>query len=136
MRIAALFLVRLLLGLIFFWQGFGKVFVWKITGIYERAFAGLEETFLPDWLLWAMAYYTSFVELICGTLVVLGLWRKQAYLLLASVLIIVAFGHGAESYIWDIRFVLQRAVFLILLMLLPMEWDRWSLDEYLRRYRR
>jgi putative oxidoreductase len=132
MRTAALFFMRLLLGLIFFWQGFGKVFSWKISGVYENFFSPYESTILPEWFLWLTAYYTSFAELICGVLLILGLWRKPAYLLLGTVLIIVAFGHGMQDYIWDAKYVMHRALILIPLMLLPSEWDRWSLDQFIK----
>ncbi len=133
MRSASLFLMRWLVGLIFFWQGFGKVFEWTVDGVYENYFKSYEATFLPEWLIWTSAYYTSYVELICGFVLLIGLKRKSAYLLLSSVLIIVSFGHGLDSYIWDSTYVIHRALFLIPLMLLPGEWDRWSLDAYLMR---
>lgn len=135
MRHASLFLLRWLLGLIFFWQGFGKVFSWKLDGVYENFFKSFDATILPEWLLWTTAYFTSFTELICGILLLLGIWRKPAYLLLGFVLIIIAFGHGLESYIWDAKYVMQRAFLLIPLMLIPLEWDQWTLDEFIKNRR-
>ena len=128
MRSAGMATLRVLLGLIFFWQGFAKVFKWGMDQLWEQSFSNFSTTFIPDWLSTTTMYYTSYAELLCGVALVLGLFRKNAYLILASVLLLVAFGHGVESGIWSLNHVIFRAALLIPLMLLPMQWDRWALD--------
>lgn len=123
--------MRILLGLIFFWQGHAKVFSWGMDRLWEQTFSAFSTTFLPDWLLRTTMYYTSYAELICGACLVLGLARKNAYLVLCSVLIIVAFGHGLQEGIWNLHHVIFRATLLVPLILLPMHWDRWALDRFL-----
>ncbi|MEM6376658.1 MAG: DoxX family membrane protein [Bacteroidota bacterium] len=130
-RAVGLFFIRVLLGIIFFMQGFGKVFTWGIEGVYASAFKSYEATFLPKWLIYSTAYYTSFVELIGGALLLLGLFRKWAYFALGSVLLIVSFGHGLASPIWSLDDVFPRAILLAALLLLPTAWDSWSLDHRL-----
>lgn len=120
-----MFLLRVLLGLIFFLQGFGKVFSWGVGNVYANAFSPYEVTFLPKVLLKITAYYTSYVELIFGLLIIIGLFRRWSYLALGSVLVIVTFGHGVKDPIWDLHHVLFRAALLVPLMLLPQAWDRW-----------
>ena len=132
MRSAGMLTLRLLLGSIFFFQGFGKVFKWGMQNLYQMAFAPYEETWLPEFLLWITAYYTSFAELICGALLLMGLYRKSAYLILGSVLVVVAIGHGIKDPIWDLNHVVFRAALLIPLMLLPTQWDKWSLEARIR----
>ena len=132
-RSIALFIIRVLLGLIFFMQGFGKVFTWGISNVYNNAFAVYEESFLPVFLLKFVVYYTSYIELIGGVLLILGLVRDTVLYALASVLLIVAFGHGLLEPIWDLQQVFFRAVLLVSLLLLPIEWDTWSLDRQLGR---
>ena len=127
-RAAGLFFIRTLLGLIFFMQGFGKVFTWGVTGVYQNAFGGFEETWIPLFLLKVTAYFTSYAELIGGLFLILGLFRQWFYFLFAAVLLIVSYGHGLESPIWDLHHVFFRSVLLAALFLLPMEWDRWCLD--------
>lgn len=119
---------RLLLGIIFLMQGFGKVFTWGVSNLYENGFKGYEATFLPVFILKFTAYFTSYGELIGGLLLVLGLFRKQAYLMLAAILLIVSFGHGLQSPIWDLQHVFVRAVFLVFLMMTPLNKDVFSLD--------
>ena len=132
-RSFALFFLRTLLGLLFFMQGFGKVFKYGVEGVYQSAFQSFEAGILPKWLLWSTAYFTSYVELIAGLLLILGLFRKEALYLLALVLLIVSFGHGLQQPIWDLSHVMPRSILLVSLLLLPSNWDYWHLDRILRK---
>lgn len=95
-------------------------------------FKDFEKTFLPKWLIWVTAYYTSYIELVGGILLITGLFKKWALYLLAIDLLVVSFGHGLLEPIWDLQHVIPRAVLLIALFLLPQEWDKWSLDNLVR----
>jgi uncharacterized membrane protein YphA (DoxX/SURF4 family) len=129
--IAALTL-RLILGFIFLMQGFGKVFTWGVENVYQMDFFyPTYKSLLPEWLIHATAYYTSYVELIGGMLIVIGLKRDYALYSLASVLVIVTFGHGLSEPIWDLSHVMPRTILLVVLLILPKDWDRFSLDVYL-----
>ncbi|MBX2873670.1 MAG: DoxX family membrane protein [Saprospiraceae bacterium] len=127
-RAIGIFLLRTLLGLIFLMQGYGKVFTWGISNVYENVFSSYEETWLPGFLLQFTAYFTSYMELIGGLLLVLGLFRHWAYIGLGAVLLLVSYGHGLSSPIWDLQHVFVRAVFLIGLLLVPNDWDQLHLD--------
>lgn len=129
----AILTIRLLLGFIFLMQGFGKVFKFGVSNVYNNFFKSSYDGILPDILLQATAYYTSFVELIGGLLLVIGLKRDWALYALASVLVIVTFGHGLTEPIWDLSHVMYRAMLLVSLLLLPKEWDRFSIDHLLRK---
>jgi uncharacterized membrane protein YphA (DoxX/SURF4 family) len=135
-KIIAVLTTRLLLGFIFLMQGYGKVFTWGIEKLYNMEF--FHETYknlLPDFITRATAYYTSYIELIGGFLLVLGFKRDYALYALASVLIIVTFGHGLAEPIWDLSHVMYRAVLLIALLIIPKEWDKISLDIYIQKLR-
>lgn len=127
-RAAGLLFTRLLLGIIFTLQGYGKIFKFTVPKVYGMFFKDFEATFLPKWLIWTTAYYTSWVELICGMLLIFGLFRKCALYLLGIDLLVVSFGHGLLEPIWDLQHVIPRAVLLIALLLLPREWDLWCAD--------
>ena len=127
-RAAGMLFTRALLGVIFLMQGFGKVFTFTVPVVYEKFFKDFETTFLPKWLIWATAYYTSYIELIGGLLLVIGLFRKYVLYLLALDLLVVSFGHGLLEPIWDLSHVIPRAMLLLALFFLPRAWDRWNLD--------
>jgi len=119
---------RALLGIIFVMQGYGKIFIYTVPKVYAMFFKDFEKTFLPKWLIWSTAYYTSYVELICGFLLIIGLFRKYALYLLGADLLIVSFGHGLLEPIWDLQHVIPRAILLITILLVPAQWDRWNAD--------
>lgn len=130
-RTIGVFTMRLLLGIIFMMQGYGKVFTWGLDGVYG-GFASYEEK-LPTFLVKFAAYYTTFAELICGLLLVIGLFRNYALYALGVVLLIVSFGHGLSAPIWDLSHVFPRAVLLVALLLIPQEWDKWHVDGLIKR---
>ena len=131
-RPAGVLFVRALLGIIFFMQGFGKVFTFTVPKVYDMFFKEFRTTFLPDWLIWATAYYTSYVEMICGFFLLIGLFRKYCLYFLAIDLLVVSFGHGLLEPIWDLSHVMPRTILLTTLFLLPQEWDRWNADRFFR----
>lgn len=114
-------------------QGFGKVFKFGMDRVYGGFFKGTYSELLPDFLLKITAYYTSYVELIAGFLLILGLFRNYALYALASVLVIVSFGHGLVEPIWDLSHVMYRTILLVALLLLPEQWDVFTMDELRQR---
>lgn len=128
--VAAVF-ARALLGIIFMVQGYGKIFALTVPKVYHLFFAAFEKTFLPKWLIWGTAYYTSYVEIICGFLLIIGLFRKYALYLLCIDLLVVSFGHGLLEPIWDLQHVVPRAILLLAILLIPQQWDKWNADRFL-----
>lgn len=133
MQAAGLFFIRVLLGIIFLMQGFGKIFTIGVDHVYELFFKNFESTFLPEWIIVSAAYYTSYIEMIGGFLLIVGLFRKYTLYLLAVDLLIVSFGHGLMEPIWDLSHVIPRALLLATLFLLPVAWDKWNLDSLINK---
>lgn len=134
-KVVSVLTLRLLLGFIFLMQGFGKIFTWGIDNVYHADF--FYERFkdlLPEFVLYATVYYTSYVELIGGFLLVIGLKTDYALYALASVLVIVTFGHGLAEPIWDLSHVMYRTILLVTLLILPKEWDKFSVDQLVKNY--
>src|SRR5450432_1206678 len=100
MQTPGMFFIRTLLGIIFFMQGYGKIFAMGVSKVYTMFFKDFENTFLPKWMIVSTAYYTSYVELLGGFLLIIGLFRKQAMFLLAIDLLVVSVGHGLMEPIW------------------------------------
>lgn len=135
-RSIGVLLIRWILGLIFLMQGFGKVFNWGVENIYSSDFfLGTYKDILPELLLKITAYYTSYIELIGGLLLLLGLKINYSLYALASVLIIVTFGHGLVEPVWDLSHVMYRTILLASLLLLPKDWDTFSIDNFLTKRR-
>ena len=82
-RNAGVLFIRTLLGIIFFMQGYGKIFTMGIHKVYENFFKDFENTAIPRWLIVSTVYYTSYIEWIGGFLLIAGLLRKYAMCLLA-----------------------------------------------------
>lgn len=129
----AVLIMRLLLGFIFFFQGFGKVFKFGLENVYKNFFLNSYSDLLPDFLLLITAYYTSLIELIAGLLLIIGLKTNYALYALASVLVIVTIGHGLKEPIWDLSHVMYRTALLIPLLLLPKNLDIYSIDNLISR---
>lgn len=127
----AILTIRLLLGFIFFFQGFGKVFKFGLDTVYTNFFKSGYSDMLPDFLLLFTAYYTSLIELIGGLLLIIGFKRDIALYFLASVLVIVTFGHGLKEPIWDLSHVMYRTILLVSLLLLPKNLDHFSIDGFI-----
>ncbi len=124
----AILTARLLLGFIFLMQGFGKVFKIGVGNVYNSFFKETYQDILPEFITIGTAYYTSFIELIAGLMLVIGYKKNIAYILLASVLVIVTFGHGLAEPIWDLSHVMYRGILLIFLLMMPATLDKFSLD--------
>jgi uncharacterized membrane protein YphA (DoxX/SURF4 family) len=127
----AVLTIRLILGFIFFFQGFGKVFKFGLDNVYKNFFQSSYSELLPDFLLLFSAYYTSLIELIGGFLLIIGFKRDLTLYFLASVLVIVTFGHGLKEPIWDLSHVMFRTILLVSLLLLPKSYDLFSIDGFI-----
>lgn len=136
-RAIGMLIVRLLLGCIFFFQGYGKIFTWGVDQFMRMDFFYKPyKEILPDFIIFGTAYYTSYVECICGLLLILGYKRNLALYLLGSVLVIVSIGHGIAEPIWDLSHVMFRALLLTSLLLLPESWDIYRLEQWITSQRK
>ena len=132
---AALF-ARLVLGLIFFMAGIGKVFQLGPIEHARKYFLPFADTFLPVWSLWFVGFVVPFVELIAGGLLILGLRIREALIALGAVLVIVTFGHLLRDPLFNFSgHVIPRLALLLFLLWCPRELDRYSLDYCLNRRR-
>jgi uncharacterized membrane protein YphA (DoxX/SURF4 family) len=130
----ALFLARAVLGLIFLMAGIYKVFSLGPVGHVRRFFLPYQDTFLPTWSLWAVGLVIPFIELGAGALVFVGWLRTEAYLALGAVLVVVTFGHLLRDPLYAFHeHVIPRLALLLLLLLMPPQADRFSIDELLHR---
>ena len=132
-RAWAILFARGVLGLIFFMAGFWKVFTLTPAAHAHRWFVDpYADTFLPAWSLWATGLAIPFVELLGGALMLLG-WRvRDAGVVLGAVLLVVTFGHLLKEPLYEFHtHVIPRLALLVFVLMIPPEFDRFSLDAIL-----
>jgi uncharacterized membrane protein YphA (DoxX/SURF4 family) len=74
------------------------------------------------------AYYTSVVELIGGVFLVFGIFTNYALYALGLDLLLVCFAFSFIEPMWDMKHVFPRFILVILLLILPLENHKLSLD--------
>jgi|SRR3990172_9064302 len=125
---AVVFIARMFLGLLFFFQGYDAVFRIKISGVIEAIKFPLVAKGVPKFIIISGAYFTSYVELICGFLLIIGFIKYYALYLLGIDLLFAAFAFGIIKPMWDMQFVFPRLLLLIFLLLFPAYSDVLSVD--------
>ena len=128
---AAVFILRVFLGILFFAQGYDKVFKIKIKGVYETFEVPMRPKNIPHFLLRLSAYLTSYSELIGGVSLILGLFKYFTLYLLGFDILLVTIAMSMLNPMWDMQYVFPRLLVLIALLLIPASWDVFSIDYFL-----
>jgi len=127
--IAALFM-RLVLGILFFFQGYDKIFGLGLKKTENGIEDELHFTKLPISLVKTITVISSFIELVGGILLIVGFLIYPALIFLGIDLLVVVLAMSLREPLWDMRFVGPRLILLLALMLLPSACDRISLDYF------
>jgi putative oxidoreductase len=127
-EVAAATIARLVLGCLFFFQGYDAIFNVKIKNVISAFESGFANKGIPKVLTTIASWFTSYTELICGGLVILGLFEYCALYLLGINLIIAAIGFGINTPMWDTKHVLVRLALVLFLLSVPQSWNMLSLD--------
>lgn len=125
----ALLMVRTVLGILFFAQAYEKVVTMGMKSFIATLRDSEGTSRLPKGFVTFSAYLSSYIELIGGALLILGVLLPYAYPLLALNLVMVALGLSFLRPIWQLEHFFPRMAMLVLLMLLPAEWDLYRLSE-------
>ncbi|MFL5754093.1 MAG: DoxX family membrane protein, partial [Bacteroidia bacterium] len=125
---AGVFAARIFLGLLFLFQGYDAVFNIGMPRVVETYRNGFEGKHVPGFLVLCASWFTSLTELICGALLLFGLFEYCALYLLSLNLIIAAIGFGITGPMWDSKHVFPRLVLILVLLFVPEHWNLWSLD--------
>jgi putative oxidoreductase len=83
---------------------------------------------IPYPMVVTISYFTSIVEFIGGIALILGLFSNYALYLLGIDLLLVCFAFSIVNPMWDTRHVFPRFILVILLLLLPIEYCKISID--------
>lgn len=127
------FILRVILGILFFFQGYDRVFKLKISGVIEFFSQQLGSIKVPQFVLVLTAWFTSCAELLCGALLILGLFKTYALYLLGLDLIIVSAAFSLIKPMWDMQQLFPRLILLAILLYLPAKWDVLSVDHFIWR---
>jgi putative oxidoreductase len=130
-EIFAATIARIFLGFLFFFQGYDAVFKIKIAGVIDAIREPMKQKGVPDFFITGGAYFTSYVQLIGGLLLIIGLLKYAALYFLGIDLLIAAIGFGITQPLWDMRFVFPRFLLLLFLLIIPQSWNVFGLDYFL-----
>lgn len=126
-QVIAVFIARVFLGCLFFFQGFDAVFKIKIRNIPHTYNSTFPNNNMPKFLIIFGSWFTSCSALISGALLILGLFEYCALYVLGLNLIITSIGFGINTAMWDTRFVFPRLMLVVFLLLVPEEVNTFSL---------
>lgn len=124
----AVFIARIFLGLLFFFQGLDAVFNVKLKGVIETIEQPLASRGVPRLFIIFGAYYTSYIQLIAGFCLIIGFAKYYALYLLGIDLIMASIAFGIVKPMWDMQYAFPRLMLLLLFLIAPSEWDVISVD--------
>lgn len=127
-EIVAVLIARVFLGCLFFFQGYDAVFNVKLKNVIATFESGFANKGIPKSLTVLASWFTCYTELICGLLLIGGLFEYCALYLLGLNLIIAAIGFGITTPMWDTKYVLPRLLLILFLLFVPQTWNILSLD--------
>lgn len=131
-EVAAVFIARIFLGCLFFFQGYDAVLNVKVKNVIETYRQTFTTKGIPSSVLVLASWFTSCTELIGGLLLIFGLFKYVILYLLGANLIIASIGFGINTPMWDTRYVLPRLILLLLLLVVPQGWDVLSIDHLIK----
>ncbi len=110
----ASFFIRISLALFVGMIGYQKVFIISPYNHAKQFFIdGFKDHWIPEWLLWTLGYSIPFVELLCGLMLLIGLFVRFNAIVIGLLLLIVAYGHLLQDAFynpvshWLPRFILM-----------------------------
>jgi len=125
--------LRVILGVMFFLQGYDKIFKLGMQKVIESYEHELGHVKIPNFIIVPSAFYTSFVEFIGGLMLILGLYSKYALFAIGIDLMMVVFVFSLMQPLWDMKFVFPRLIIWCAVMVIPSNYDVFSMDYLLFR---
>ena len=130
----AVLTARLLLGFLFFFQGYDAMFRVGVKNVVNAYSASFSAKGIPPWMTRAGSWYTAASELTGGLMLLLGLGHYIALLLLAINIVVASIAFGINRPMWDTKFVLPRLLLLLFLLMVPPSLHMLALDNLLWQY--
>lgn len=125
----AYLVLRLALGVNIFMHGAGRLF-----GSYSKFVDGIKiqfaSTILPSWSVTALGYAIPIMETLIGVLLIIGLATRYASVVGSLLMIVLIFGMSLLQK-WEIVGIEMNYVFFYFLLLVLIEFNYFSVDEWL-----
>ena len=129
-------LMRLCLGVLFFFAGFGKFMApGGFTAMAQKIQEGFAGTWLPGILVAPYAHVLPFVEIAVGTALLLGLCTRWAFFLSGVLLVSLAFGMMVQQQHAVVANNFNYVLFAVAGIWLSARDNPLSVDQCLKRLR-
>ncbi len=125
-------LIRVFAGILFFFQGYDKLFRIKMPGVIDVFSADAKHYHIPRPLTTLVAYYTSLAEFAGGFFLLVGFFTTYTLYALGFDLVLVGFAFSYMTPVWDMKHVFPRLALLTVLLLMPEHYQHFSLDHLIR----
>jgi len=122
------FMIRVILGALLFFQSYEILVRIGINETCRTVLEGTRERKIPDWFSKISVYFSTYIQLIGGLLLILGLFTPIVMIIIGINLMMVTIGFGFLKGIWDMQHVFPRLILLIILFFINLESDVLSLD--------
>lgn len=129
-RSVALLLIRVITGILFFFQAYDKIFKMGTKNVADTFRYSLSSRFINENVFNIGVKISSYIELIGGIVLVLGLFRNYALYILGADLIFVALFFSMMRPMWDMQYYFPRLVLIVVILLCPPEWDRFTIMRF------
>jgi uncharacterized membrane protein YphA (DoxX/SURF4 family) len=124
-------LLRILAGILFFFQGYDKLFRIKLPVVADTIASDPDNRSVPRSMLNVLVYFTSVAELIGGIMLLGGVLTTYALYLLGVDLLLVSLAFTYMRPMWNMKYVFPRFVLVVTLLLIPEAWHYYTLDRLL-----
>ena len=128
--IVAVFIARIFLGFLFFFQGYETIVRVGVKNFTESFHSPLAEKGIPKAFTLTGIWIISFVQFIGGIFLIIGFVKYYVLYLLGIDLILALIAYGFIKPRWNIQIAFPRLAILIFLLMVPSEWDVLSVDYF------
>ncbi|MBK5285331.1 MAG: hypothetical protein JJE25_07990 [Bacteroidia bacterium] len=125
---SATLLVRLLVGILFLFQGYDKIFRIGINNVADAANTPFIEKFFGRFVFRTSIQISSWLELLAGAILVAGFHRDEALILLSANMLVAGLVFTLIKPMWDMQYFFPRLILLVFLMIIPGSWDTFRID--------
>src|ERR1043165_8961418 len=124
----AMLVIRIVAGILFFMQAYDRLFHVRIEGVLNAFGDMFTRRGISRSVQRAVIILSCYTELAGGLLLMLGLFKYIALYILGADLLLAAIAFSMIKPMWDMQYYFPRLVLVIGLLLLPEQWDVFTID--------